>query len=84
MCWELIRTPSKIHKNLNKEEKEKKDDKLPTEHQTITIRQDNTGSEVTSIHIRIFTSVSSLILWYVILIPGRNTITKLQKKMKIK
>lgn len=62
--------------------KKKETDKLPTEHHTITIRQDDTGSEVTSIHICIFTLVSSLILWYVILTPGRTMLTQLQKKNK--
>lgn len=61
MCLKPIRTPSKVHKNSKTEEK--KNNKLPTEHHTITIRQDDTGSEVTSIHICIFTLVSSLILW---------------------
>lgn len=66
-------------KNGRGKKTKKKSDKLPTEHHTITIRQDDTGSEVTSIHICIFTLVSSLILWYVILTPGRTMLTQLQK-----
>lgn len=43
---------------------EEKNNKQPTEYHIITVRRDDTGFQVTSTHIRIFTSVSSLILCY--------------------
>lgn len=74
--------PHTIQVHTGSRTEEWRKERLPTEHHTITTRQDDTGSEVTSIHLCIFTLVSSLILWYAILLPGRIIITQLQRKAK--